>query len=118
MMNGDGKMDNDVNRFDRKITEMIEDRGQDQPDLLKEIEKKPKIEPLPISEKQYIACASILASQAIINSDPKKCREYFNLKRRAVFGNRYSEIAGMEDIERQMWEMGTGEKAVENGRKR
>ncbi len=112
-------MDNDVNRFDRKITEMIEDRGWDQPDLLKEIEKKPKIEPLPISEKQYIACASILASQAIINSDPAKCRQYFDLKRRAVFGNHYyTKIPGMEELERQMWEIGHDDKTVDNGRQR
>lgn len=86
---------------------------------LEEIEKKPKIEPLPISEEQYIAYAKVLARKAIDNNDPNTCHEYFELKRRAVFGNHYySEIAGMEEIERQIWEIGHAEKTVDNGRKR
>lgn len=86
---------------------------------LEGIEKKPKIEPLPISEEQYIACLQILARKAIDNNDPNTCHEYFELKRRAVFGNHYySEIAGMEEIENQMWEIGLDEKVVDNGRKR
>lgn len=86
---------------------------------LEEIENKPKIEPLPISEEQYIACAKVLARKAIDNNDPNTCHEYFELKRRATFGNHYYvEFAGMEEIERQMWEIGHDEKTVDNGRKR
>lgn len=95
-----------------------EDRGWNQPDLLGKIEKEPKIEPLPINEEQWIACLQILARKAIDNNDQKACQEYFELKRRAVFGNHYSEIVGMEEIEKQMWEIGLDEKVVDNGRKR
>lgn len=56
---------------------------------LEEIEKKPKIEPLPISEEKYIACLQVLAKKAIDNNDQKACQEYFELKRRAIFGNHY-----------------------------
>lgn len=112
-------MDNEVGRLDRDLNAMYEDRGWNKPGEKKDEEITPiEIKPLPISEEQYRACAMMLAKKALNNNDPKACEEYFELKRRAVFGNKYSEIDGMEDIERQMWEMGTGEKVVENGRKR
>ncbi len=112
-------MDNEVGRLARELDEKWEDRGWNEPD--EKIDEKItsiEIKPLPINEEQYRACAMTLAKKAISNNDLKACEEYFELKRRAVFGNKYSEIDGMEDIERKMWEFGTGEKAVDNGRKR
>lgn len=83
---------------------------------LEEIENKPKIEPLPINEEQYIACLQVLSKKAIDNNDPDTCHEYFELKRRAVFGNHYyKEFAGMEEIERQLWQIG---QTIDNGRQR
>ncbi len=107
----------DINRLARDLKEKYEDRGWGtiEEEIAKEREKKMKpseIIPLPISEEQYRACAAMLAKEAISNNDAKSCQEYFELKRRAIYGNKYSEIDGMEDIERQMWKIGTGEKAT------
>lgn len=105
----------DINRIARDLKGKYEDRGwgtigeETEKEILKKM--KPEIIPLPISEAQYKACAAMLAKRAISDNDAKSCQEYFELKRRAIYGNKYSEIDGMEDIERQMWKIGTGEKA-------
>lgn len=108
------------NKFEQNLNEKYEDRHWNRPNSsLGEIENESKIDPLPITEDQYLACIQIIAKKAIDNNDPKACEEYFELKRRAVFGNRYYKgFDGMEEIERQMWQIGHDEKTVDNGRKR
>lgn len=97
------------NKTELELIEKLEARGWN----------IPQIAPLPITEEQYLACIQIIAKKAIDNNDPKACEEYFELKRRAVFGNRYYKgFDGMEEIERQMWQIGHDEKTVDNGRQR
>ena len=111
-------MDHDVNRIARELNEMIGDRGWNEQNELDEIKNAPQIKPLPIKEEQYRACVITLAKKALYYNDPNACEEYFELKRRALHGNHYSEIAGMEEIEIQMWEIYHRKKDVDNVQKR
>ena len=77
-----------------------------------------EINPLKISYEQYNGCMLVLAREAIENNSTEACQKYFELKKRATFGDKYPEIEGMEDIERQMLAISTEKHNIDNGRKR
>ncbi len=93
--------------------EKYEERGWDQDQELgldtrdKSVEP---IKPLPLSEEEFRNFSLLLAKLALQDKDPALCETYFELQRRAVYGNKYSPIEGISQIEQEMWSLGTGEK--------
>jgi len=73
-------------------------------------EREPVVK-LPFSEEEYQTFARLLAKLALQDQDKKAIDMYFELQRRADFGNGYSRIANLEAAEKEMWSLGTGEEA-------
>lgn len=101
---------------DEIYNEKIEERGWNEMYQIQP-KKNRDIEPLDMTEEEYIAYAKEIAMKAIENQDPDLCEEYFELQRRALHGNHYSIIQGMDELEVQMWMLGTGEKIENDGPK-
>lgn len=97
------------------LDEKYEERGWNEDP--KEIEKRPTVEKLDLTEEEYIAYAHELATKAIENEDPELASEYFELQRRAVYGNRYGVIKDLEEAEEIMWNLGIEEKQEDIGPK-
>lgn len=94
------------------IREKYEDRDWDlEQNSSVNIEQQEKINPLPLSEEEYKIFCSLLSKIALYDNDSKLCETYFDLQRRAYFGNRYHPIDEMTEIEQEMWSIGTGEKS-------
>ncbi len=68
-----------------------------------------QIKPLPFSEEEYRSFSVLLAKLALQDKDPNLCETYFELQRRAYYGNRYSPIEEMSKNEQEIWSLGTGE---------
>ena len=45
----------------------------------------------------------LLAKIVLQDRDEKLCETYFELQRRAYYGNRYSSIVKLEEVEEEMW---------------
>lgn len=88
------------------LKEKYEDRGWKQEECQNIREQ---IKPLPFTEDEYKNFSLLLAKLAIKDQDPKFCEMYFEMQRRASYGNRYSSIDEMTKIEQDMWTLGTGE---------
>lgn len=92
------------------LREKYEERGWDEMYEQIRVDTKEKIEPLDLTEEEYQAYARELAKKAIENQDSDKADEYFELQRRATYGNRYGQIKDLEEAEEIMWTLGTEEK--------
>lgn len=93
------------------LKEKYEERGWDQ-ETQSNIRTQEKIEPLPLSEEEYRKLSFLLAKLAIQDRDPNLCETYFDLQRRAHYGNRFFPIDELSEIEEEMFSIGT-EDAVE-----
>lgn len=102
---------------DEIMNEKIEERGWNEMYQYHNQKDSRYIEPLDMTEDEYIAYSKEVAIKAIENQDPNLCEEYFELQRRAVYGNHYNIIKDMEELEEQMWILGTGEKIENSGPK-
>lgn len=67
------------------------------------------IESLTMTEEEYHEFSSLLAELALKDKDEELCEMYFELQRKAVYGNGYAPVQGLEEEEEQMWALGTGE---------
>ncbi len=92
------------------VKEKYEDRGWNQSsDISTKSTSIEPIKPLPLTEEEYRKLSMLWAKLALQDRDSKKCEIYFDLQRRAYYGNEYSPLNEMEKIEQEMWSLGTGE---------
>lgn len=92
------------------VKEKYEDRGWNQSsDVSTRNTPIEPIKPLPLTEEEYRKFSMLWAKLALQDRDSKKCEIYFDLQRRAYYGNGYSSLKEMKKIEQEMWSLGTGE---------
>ncbi len=91
------------------LKEKFEDRGWHQEDEINPTLEREPVAKLPFSEEEYQTFARLLAKLALQDQDKKVIDMYFELQRRADFGNGYARIANLEAAEKEMWGLGTGE---------
>ncbi len=94
---------------DKVIKEKYEDRGWNQElgvDTRTALAEE--IKPLPLSKEEYIKFCMLFSKLAISDRNPKLCEIYFDLQRRAIYANGYLPVETMQDIEQEMWSIGTG----------
>lgn len=94
------------------LQEKLEDRGWKEENM----KLREQIKPLPLTEEEYRSFSILLAKMALYDKDPNLCEMYFDMQRRASYGNRYPLMEEMAEIEKNMWSLGTGE-TIENERK-
>lgn len=103
-------MSKEYRTADEVFKEKYEERGWNQ-----EISRNTRaismepIKPLPLSEEEYRNFSLLLAKLALQDKNPTLCETYFELQRRACYGNSYSPIEEISQIEQEMWSLGTGE---------
>lgn len=95
------------------MDEKYEDRGWGKYNMTPQKSSFEPVEPLEYSENEYRKLAVALAAKAIETQDASLCEAYFELQRRASFGNHYSSIPELEEIEEELFTMGTREKSPE-----
>lgn len=99
------------------LKEKYEDRGWEEgTNKDTRIIPSKQIKPLPLSEEEYRNFSLLLAKLALHDQCPKLCETYFELQRRAFYGNGYSPIKELYEIEKRLWSIGTGE-IIENDEK-
>lgn len=104
-------MTSEFRTADKVLREKYEDRGWNQEtDIDMNLEPTEQINPLPLSQEEYERFSLLLAKLALHDKDPKLCEMYFDLQRRASYGNGYPFIEELSEIEQEMWSFGTGEK--------
>lgn len=69
-----------------------------------------KVKPLPYNLKEYEIFMKLLSKIALNDKDRNLCDVYFDLQKRAIYGNGYYNTD--EKIDREMWNLGTGEKHI------
>ncbi|MDE5630747.1 MAG: hypothetical protein K2I70_04015 [Bacilli bacterium] len=90
------------------LMEKYEERGwYDMYDWTTKTERD--IDTLPFSEEEYREFSSLLAKMALQDQNSDLCEMYFEIQRRAVYGNGYYPLDINEEEEMQMWALGTGE---------
>lgn len=99
-----------------RLDEKYEDRGWGKyaPPTYERREEIPK---LPISEKDCQVLSLLLGKLALQDQDEKfakdLCDVFFEVQRRADFGNHYKKTEELEVVERKLWTLGTGQKLEE-----
>lgn len=93
-----------------------EERGWNQ-EGQSSIKTREKIEPLPLKEEEYRKLSFLLAKLILQDKDYKLCETYFEIQRRAYYGNRYFPIEELAEIEQELWNMEPDEN-VNNDNKR
>lgn len=92
------------------VKEKYEERGWDLDNESNlETRSKEQINALPFTEEEYSNFSLLLAKLALKDSDSSLCDMYFELQRRAYYGNGYLPIEELSSMEQEMWSMGTGE---------
>lgn len=98
--------------FEDRLDEKMEDRGWGKY-ASEKIEVRDPIPKLPISEKDYQELSLLLGKLALQDQEGTLgrglCGVFFEVQRRATYGNRYQKTEEMEKVERKMWTLGTGE---------
>lgn len=103
-------MSKEYRTADEVLKEKYEERGWDQDiGIVTRFTSTEQIKPLPFSEEEYRNFSLLLAKLALEDMDSKLCETYFELQRRACYGNGYSTIEEMSKFEQEMWNLGTGE---------
>lgn len=82
------------------------------------IPERESVTKLPLTEEEYQTFAKLLAKLALQDQDKKAIDMYFELQRRAEWGNGYARIANLEAAEKEMWSLGTGEQVELSERKK
>lgn len=103
-------MSREYRTADEVFKEKYEERGWDQ-EIVRDTRIIPMepIKPLPLSEEEYRTFSLLLAKLALQDKNPTLCETYFELQRRAYYGNRYAPIEEISQSEQEMWSLGTGE---------
>lgn len=97
------------------LREKYEERGWNEDTDLK-IKPREEIKPLPLSEEEYQKLSFLLAKIVLQDRDENLCETYFELQRRAYYGNKYFPIDELKEVEEEMWNIGTKEFADEQGK--
>ncbi len=103
-------MSKEYRTADEVFKEKYEERGWNQ-----EIDRNTRtisvepIKPLPLSEEEYKKFCLLFSKIALQDKNPALCETYFELQSRAYYGNGYSPIEDLSQIEQEMWSLGTGE---------
>lgn len=98
--------------FEERLDEKYEDRGWGKY-ASPTHERREEIPKLPISEKEYQLLSLLLGKLALKDRDESLCGVFFEVQRRATFGNMYKKTEGLEAVERKMWTLGTGQEIEE-----
>lgn len=106
-------MSNEFRTADEVVKEKYEERGWDK-DRDKRVVAREEVTPLSLSEEEYRSFSLLLAKLALQDQDVKLCDVYFEIQRRAFYGNGYSSIEEMAAIEQKLWSLGTGEFIIDN----
>ena len=89
--------------FEDRLDEKMEDRGWG----------KYASEKIEVREKDYQELSLLLGKLALQDQEGTLgrglCGVFFEVQRRATYGNRYQKTEEMEKVERKMWTLGTGE---------
>lgn len=93
---------------DEVLKEKYEERGWNEMYTWQD-NKTSEIEPLPLTEEEYRDFSRLLAKMALNDQNPALCEMYFEMQRRAFYANRYFPIEDLEEEEKEMWSLGTGE---------
>lgn len=89
------------------LEKKYEDRGWNQGERIDITEgSEHKIMPLGISLEKYQTFSLILSELALLDKSPDLCALYFELQRRATYGNHYPILEDMSEVERKMWDIG------------
>ncbi len=99
---------------DEVLREKYEERGWNEMYNWQD-NKTRDIEPLPLTEEEYGELSRLLAKMALNDQNPELCEMYFEIQRRAFYANRYFPLEDLEDEEKEMWSLGTGEIVEEKG---
>lgn len=103
-------MTNKYRTTEQVIKEKYEDRGWDQDTSFDMRDTSvEQVKPLPLSEEEYKTFALLFSKLALQDQNPELCGVYFELQRRAYYGNRYLPLQEMSEIEQEMWNLGTSE---------
>lgn len=87
------------------LKEKYEERGWNQ-ETQSSIKTGEKIEPLPLKEEEEYRNLSFLLAKLILqDKDYKLCETYFEIQRRAYYGNKYFPIEELAEIEQELWNM-------------
>ena len=98
---------------DQVLKEKWEERGWDQDTWVNFPNKnRESVDPVALSEEEYRLFQLLLGKIAVSDRNPDLCELYFDIQRRAVYGNDYMHNGEMEEIERELWEIGMTEAAV------
>lgn len=104
------RMSQENRTADEVVKEKYEEQGWNQEtDLNRRRTTVEPVKPISLAEEEYKIFSSLLAKIALQDKNPELCETYFELQRRAYYGNGYSPIEEMAEIEQEMWSLGTGE---------
>lgn len=92
---------------DQVLAEKRMERGWDQEDEITRTRETEPIKALPLTNEEYQIFQSILRKLALYEQKPELADLYFELERRATYGNKYPQIEGTEEMEQELWNMGT-----------
>lgn len=94
---------------DEVVKEKYEERGWNQETDFNRRRTVEPVKPISLTEEEYKIFSSLLAKIVLQDKNPELYETYFELQRRAYYGNGYSPIEEMAEIEQEMWNLGTGE---------
>lgn len=87
------------------LEEKYEDRGWYDYDRL-EVKEIEKVEKLPFTFEEYKKISLALAEEAYEKNKPELYNTFFELQRRARYGNNYPDIEELSTVEEELWNMG------------
>ncbi len=103
---------------DEVLQEKRSERGWDQEDEMIRHRDVEPVEPLPLTNEEYQVFQSILRKLALYEKKPELCDLYFELDHRATYGNHYPQSEGVEDIEQELWDIGSSRGEIETIRRK
>lgn len=103
---------------DEVFEEKRDERGWDRDDGNTRPRKTEPVIPLPLTNEEYQMFQSILRKLALYERNPDLCDLYFELDHRATYGNNYPQSEGVEEIEQELWNIGTNRSEIETTRRK
>lgn len=92
---------------DQVLAEKRMERGWDLDSPNIKVRDTDPIKALPLTNEEYQVFQSILRKLALYEQKPELADLYFELERRATYGNKYQQAEGIEEMEQKLWDMGT-----------
>lgn len=91
---------------DEVFIEKRVERGWNQDDQNISPREREPLKPLPLTNEEYQTFQAILRKLALYERKPELCDLYFELERRATYGNKYPQSEGVEEMEQELWNIG------------